>query len=339
MSNTKITFPFLSEMTGYPQLERLIYRYNHDRNEDIIFEIIDEIIRLITTENGMKIVLATKSTHVEGNKISWTPQYVSGKDETKWIPVFTSQKESEKGSKTDIVPSPITALFDFIINENRDGIVINPWGEGFMLNKKMVEYIIAELKRAKSSTAKEPVSCDECEDNDSDIYAKATKAKTTIDLLCFIVDKVTADNEVIKANIGNMKVSNLLRMDFVKLLLSMTKNIESLTEEEYEYINFVFGVDKNTIEHIYNDTAFSWLDFVREAPISLQIVSVFDKVITPLLSELDDVESLQSQIISTYKNLGNDYLGFESADYAHKNLVLEFFMNNIATWIQSNNNS
>ena len=170
-------------------------------------------------------------------------------------------------------------------------------------------------------------------------YLKAIKAKKAIDTLCMVVDEVTQNNEIVKTNIGQRPFSNLLRMDFVKFLLSMSKEYDEISPDERCYLNAVFGVKNDTIEYLYNSEGFNWSLYVQEVPFTLQVITFVEKPFLIISSGLNkEVEPLQKQIKNTYKLLGYDYLMLESTNMDHKTYVYDLYMRNIAKWVNDNSN-
>ena len=67
--------------------------------------------------------------------------YTTG-DGKVWMAAFTSNEELEKGESTSTICQPV----EDILKGNRDmqaeGIIINPWGESFLLTKELIHAIL-----------------------------------------------------------------------------------------------------------------------------------------------------------------------------------------------------
>lgn len=64
------------------------------------------------------------------------------KDGKKWQPVFTSQAEFDKGEKCSAITCDIRQILKSFRNSSMEGLVINPWGKTFLLNKDLINMIL-----------------------------------------------------------------------------------------------------------------------------------------------------------------------------------------------------
>ena len=61
------------------------------------------------------------------------------RDGKRWNAAFTSQEEFEKGSPCDLAPNFIDRGLKLTLVSNVAGIIINPWGQSFMLTKELIQ--------------------------------------------------------------------------------------------------------------------------------------------------------------------------------------------------------
>ncbi len=81
-------------------------------------------------------------------------QHLETDDGRSWIVAFTSDEEYHKGPSSDLFTMVIRDILESFSDKNcpEDGIIINPWGEKFLLTKEFMEAIL-ELEEPKNSIA------------------------------------------------------------------------------------------------------------------------------------------------------------------------------------------
>ena len=76
-----------------------------------------------------------------GESISFRGLHVK-ENEDLYLAVFTSVEEMEKGPSTDYIPCDIRVLLDIIHDADEyKGMVLNPWGNGYVLGMDYVEQL------------------------------------------------------------------------------------------------------------------------------------------------------------------------------------------------------
>lgn len=69
-----------------------------------------------------------------------------------YVPVFTDANQVQMGEKTSTITISITELFLRVLKlDEVSGIVINPWGKYFVLNKQLIAIIIEESRRSEKN--------------------------------------------------------------------------------------------------------------------------------------------------------------------------------------------
>lgn len=79
-------------------------------------------------------------------------QHLETDDGRSWIVAFTSDEEFHKGPSSDLFTMVIRDILESFSDKDcpEDGIIINPWGEKFLLTKEFMEAIL-ELEEPKNS--------------------------------------------------------------------------------------------------------------------------------------------------------------------------------------------
>ena len=63
---------------------------------------------------------------------------IQANDGKMWLVSFTSQEEYEKGQDTSVISYFIDACLEFCVDMPEEGIIINPWGQAFLLTKDLI---------------------------------------------------------------------------------------------------------------------------------------------------------------------------------------------------------
>lgn len=77
---------------------------------------------------------------------SFEPHHIQANDGKLWLAVFTSQAEYEKGQKASVISYFIDAFLEFCADMQEEGIVINPWGQSFLLTKDLINLLLQVSK-------------------------------------------------------------------------------------------------------------------------------------------------------------------------------------------------
>ena len=68
--------------------------------------------------------------------------HIETNDGRQWLVAFTSQKEYEKGESASIISNFIDWMLKNFKDMSEAGIIINPWGQSFMLTKELINLIL-----------------------------------------------------------------------------------------------------------------------------------------------------------------------------------------------------
>ena len=87
---------------------------------------------------------------------TFIPHHVSTTDGRKWLAAFTSDEEYRKGEHVMVLIHSIYGLLDNCRDMAEDGIIINPWGQYFLLTKKMINGIFDEIEKTENQSRPSP---------------------------------------------------------------------------------------------------------------------------------------------------------------------------------------
>ena len=134
-----------SFLTGNSMIEEAITRYYQERTQDNLYAVINAILYRMHA-NGHFLIPA--ETQEDGT--SFELHHIQANDGKLWLAVFTSQAEYEKGQKASVISYFIDAFLEFCADMQEEGIVINPWGQSFLLTKDLINLLLQVSKEGSA---------------------------------------------------------------------------------------------------------------------------------------------------------------------------------------------
>lgn len=125
--------PFLD---GNDLIEDAINTYHAETTKERFCEIL-EVIRTRMHQDGHFLIPVITS---EDGK-SFTFRTVQARDGKEWLVAFTSPAEHAKGRPSQIVSNFIDVMLKACLDTGHPGIILNPWGQSFMLTKELIDMI------------------------------------------------------------------------------------------------------------------------------------------------------------------------------------------------------
>lgn len=153
-------------IVGNPVLEAALKKFNEEMDQgepnivpvfDLMVEQMKEDVEVICPVNfpdGLPVP-DEKQLAEDGSceeSVTMIFQKLDGDDDTLWMVAFTSEPESTKAPKSSSIPILLKDLFKFVLDEECDGIIINPFGNSISIMK---EGVAAMLNLLKPSTQDE----------------------------------------------------------------------------------------------------------------------------------------------------------------------------------------
>lgn len=126
-----------SFLDGNEMIEAAISAFYEENSENNLFNILDAI-RHRMHEDGHFVFPVLFDDENPNSFAFRTLQTGDGKD---WQAAFTSQEELEKGEPSAVISNFIDSSLKACLDSDLEGIVINPWGQSFMLAKELIEMI------------------------------------------------------------------------------------------------------------------------------------------------------------------------------------------------------
>ena len=126
-----------SFLEGNESIEAAIDKFYSDRNKDNL-EAVLEAIRQRMHADGHFIFPVLVD---ENDESRFAFRSVSSKDGKHWNVAFTSQAEYEKGEPSRVLSYFIDGMLKSCLDSETDGLIINPWGQSFVLRKEDIDRI------------------------------------------------------------------------------------------------------------------------------------------------------------------------------------------------------
>ena len=134
-----------SFLTGNSIIEDAIARYYEESNQDNLLAVVNAILYRMHA-NGHFLIPAV--TQEDG--VSFDLHHIQANDGKMWLAVFTSPEEYEKGQKASVLSYFIDAFLEFCADMQEEGIIINPWGQSFLLTKDLIKLLLQVSKEGSA---------------------------------------------------------------------------------------------------------------------------------------------------------------------------------------------
>ena len=134
-----------SFLTGNSIIEDAIARYYEESNQDNLLAVVNAILYRMHA-NGHFLIPAV--TQEDG--VSFDLHHIQANDGKMWLAVFTSPVEYEKGQKASVLSYFIDAFLEFCADMQEEGIIINPWGQSFLLTKDLIKLLLQVSKEGSA---------------------------------------------------------------------------------------------------------------------------------------------------------------------------------------------
>lgn len=125
-------------LDGNRLIEEAVSRYHADSSDEHFAAVIDAI-RQRRHEDGHFIIPVITD---EEDKDRFLLRAIQTKDGKYCYVAFTSYAEHEQGQESEVISHTIDSTLKFILETEADGLIINPWGNPFLLDREMVDRII-----------------------------------------------------------------------------------------------------------------------------------------------------------------------------------------------------
>lgn len=126
-----------SFLDGNEMIEAAISAFYNDGNKDTLSAVLDTI-RQRMHEDGHFIF----PVQADQDGTSFSFRLIQTKDGKLWQAAFTSHREYEKGEKSQVISHFIDSMLKACMDSDFAGVMINPWGQSFMLTKELMDMMI-----------------------------------------------------------------------------------------------------------------------------------------------------------------------------------------------------
>lgn len=134
-----------SFLTGNSIIEEAIAQYYKESNQENLLAVVNAILYRMHA-NGHFLIPAV--TQEDG--ASFELHHIQANDGKMWLAVFTSPEEYEKGQKASVLSYFIDAFLEFCADMQEEGIIINPWGQSFLLTKDLIKLLLQVSKEGSA---------------------------------------------------------------------------------------------------------------------------------------------------------------------------------------------
>ena len=153
-------------LSGNSLIEEAIARYYESGSEESLLGVLDAILCRADADGHFLIPVMPPQAIYDaididklrvGDTVSSPEQpefqllCIQTKDGKQWPVVFTSREELQKGEIVSVVSNFIDSTLEGFADMAEEGVVINPWGQSFLLTKDMIKLILQVRKERNKS--------------------------------------------------------------------------------------------------------------------------------------------------------------------------------------------
>ena len=181
-----------SFLDGNEMIEEAINQFYDDNTNDNLTGIL-EAIRKRMHADGHFIFPVVET---EGENPSFTFRTVRTNDGKEWGVAFTSQSEYEKGEPSQILSNFIDTTMRFFLGSEAAGLIINPWGKYFLLEKGLIEQIFETDGGVEYAVPDDPITPELLEDGSFLKRAAAICGRNQTPLNIIKLERILRDSYV-----------------------------------------------------------------------------------------------------------------------------------------------
>ena len=126
-----------SFLDGNELIEEAIANFYKENNQETFINILETIRHRMHADGHFIFPVLTDENDPE--RFAFCT--IQSNDGKVWQAAFTSQEEFEKGEKATVISYFIDSALKSCLDTNNAGIIINPWGQAFLLEKGLIEDI------------------------------------------------------------------------------------------------------------------------------------------------------------------------------------------------------
>ena len=144
-------------LTGNVIIEDAIARYYEKGDRESLIGVLDAILQRMKADGHFMIPVIPPQAMAEmidvehvrvGDTVTneedlhFKLHHIQTNDGKMWLVAFTSDEEYRKGEATSIISNFIDSMLEGCADMAEEGIILNPWGQSFLLTKDLIQLIL-----------------------------------------------------------------------------------------------------------------------------------------------------------------------------------------------------
>ena len=266
-----------SFLDGNELIEEAIANFYKENNQETFINILETIRHRMHADGHFIFPVLTDENDPE--RFAFCT--IQSNDGKVWQAAFTSQEEFEKGEKATVISYFIDSALKSCLDTDNAGIIINPWGQAFLLEKGLIEDIFRADGDTEYSVPDDQITAELLEDGSflkkaTEICNRNSTQLNMIKLLrilrdsyvwvpCYailsdadyaMIEKMAKDAES-GEGLDSLKGQQFTTMDNVRLVPDILQNGDAFffpvftsAEEMGEYGDHFSKVEKHFLETI-----------------------------------------------------------------------------------------
>ena len=149
-----------SFLDGNELIEEAIANFYKENNQETFINILETIRQRMHADGHFIFPVLTDENDPE--RFAFCT--IKSNDGKMWQAAFTSQEEFEKGEKSAVISYFIDSALKSCLDTDNAGIIINPWGQAFLLEKGLIEDIFRADGDTEYSVSDDQITAELLED-------------------------------------------------------------------------------------------------------------------------------------------------------------------------------
>lgn len=124
-------------------IKKGIDEYYADQTDANIFKVVRILQNILLNKGHLLVPVDTDSVITSPDEVLFKIRNIITDDGSNCAVAFTDIEEVEKGEETDILSNEVAPFLETVVDMDMvDGLLINPWGQSFYLDKMMLQFVL-----------------------------------------------------------------------------------------------------------------------------------------------------------------------------------------------------
>ena len=153
-------------LSGNVVIEEAVARYHRDSTKENLIRVLDAVLIRMKADGHFLIPVILPEAvfdmididHVKigdtvtsQEELHFKLHHIQTGDGKLWLVAFTSEAEFRKGETVSVISNFIGTMLEGCAEMSEEGIIVNPWGQPFLLTKELIRLILQVSKEGRNA--------------------------------------------------------------------------------------------------------------------------------------------------------------------------------------------